>query len=130
MAAEKGAIGTAEPRSNGAVTTEELERTPAGIVKRWVAEIDRSSRREKDWREDATKVYDRYRGKQRGKNSYNILFANTETLRPAIYNSTPKPDVRRRYADEDIVAKLRLTDKAWVRRVVMSTRAEYRGWLR
>jgi hypothetical protein len=31
--------------------------------------------------------------------------SNIETLLPAIYNSTPSPDVRRRFGDRDPIAK-------------------------
>ncbi|WP_434723052.1 hypothetical protein [Mesorhizobium sp. RIZ17] len=36
---------------------------------------------------------------------FNILFANVETIVPAIINSPPAPDIRRRFADEDPAAK-------------------------
>lgn len=37
-----------------------------------------------------------------GDTVYNILYSNTEVLRPSLYSSTPKPDVRPRYTDMDI----------------------------
>lgn len=36
---------------------------------------------------------------------FNILFSNVETIVPAIINSPPAPDIRRRYNDTDPVAK-------------------------
>lgn len=74
-------------------------------VRRWLLEIQLSDKGEEDWRDRATKVYEKYRAKKRKPNSFNILYSNTETLRPAVYNSTPKPDVRRRYRDNDPVGK-------------------------
>lgn len=68
-------------------------------------EIKLAQKREKDWRDQASKVIDDYRGKKQIKNSFNILWANTEVLRPALYNSTPKPDVRRRFRQEDKLGK-------------------------
>src|SRR6185369_6687729 len=36
---------------------------------------------------------------------FNIFHANVETICPALYNSTPIPDVRRRFNDSDPIAK-------------------------
>jgi hypothetical protein len=79
--------------------------TPQSEFRRWKRELDLADKREKDWRAQGKKIYDRYRGKEKRKNSFNILWANTEVLRPALYNSTPKPDVRRRFRDDDPVGK-------------------------
>lgn len=84
---------------------QDIERDERGVVKRWVLELKLADKREDQWRKKAEKTWDRYRQKNAKKNSFNILWANTETLRPAIYNSLPKPDVRRRYKDEDPVGK-------------------------
>lgn len=86
-------------------TKAEAASTPAKEVRRWLLEIKLASKREKDWRQIAVAILDRYRGKDRKKNSFNILWANTEVLRPALYNSTPKPDVRRRFRQNDMLGK-------------------------
>ena len=39
------------------------------------------------------------------KNTFNILWSNIETLKPAIYNKTPVPNVQRRFKDEDQLGK-------------------------
>ena len=36
---------------------------------------------------------------------YNLLFSNTETVKPVIYSRSPKAVVRRRYLDDDPVAR-------------------------
>ena len=74
-------------------------------ARKWKSEIDLAGKREKNWRDTARKIIDKYKGSNPKKNGFNILWANTEILRPAIYNSTPKPDVRRRFADKDPVGK-------------------------
>lgn len=84
---------------------EELEKNPAGVVRRWNLEIKLASRREEEWRKKGERVMKRYRQAEVRKHSFNILWSNTETLRPAIYNSLPKPDVRRRFKDEDPIGK-------------------------
>ena len=84
---------------------DDLEKDEPGIVKRWLLELKLADKREKEWRDKAAKVWGKYRQKDANKHSFNILWANTETLRPAVYNSLPKPDVRRRYKDEDPLGK-------------------------
>lgn len=77
------------------------------FVKLWLDQIQRSSDDEKDWREDAEKAEDTYRAKDGACNlDFNIFHANVETTVPALYNSTPVPDVRRRFADKDPVGKV------------------------
>lgn len=84
----------------------DIEKTPAGIVRRWLAEISLADEAEKDWRKEGDEIYDLYEAKDSKANSFNILWSNTETLAPAIYNSTPEPDVRRRFRDADPVGKV------------------------
>lgn len=84
---------------------EDLGTDPRATVKRWILELKLADKREDDWRKKAQKVLDRYRQKNAKKNSFNILWANTETLRPALYNSIPTPDVRRRFKDSDKLGK-------------------------
>lgn len=77
------------------------------FVKLWLDQIAKSDSDEKDWREDAEKAEDTYRAKQGAKNlEFNIFHANVETTVPALYNSTPIPDVRRRFQDKDPVGKV------------------------
>src|SRR5579859_5206225 len=74
-------------------------------ARRWKRELELAGKREKNWRDKAEKVIERYRGEEKKKNRFNVLWSNTETLRPAIYNSRPNPDVRRRFRDTDPVGK-------------------------
>lgn len=74
-------------------------------ARRWKREIDLADRREKDYRDEGERIIKRYRGEERKKGRYNILWSNTEILRPAIYNSPAKPDVRRRFRDADPLGK-------------------------
>jgi len=78
---------------------------PAREARQWKKELQLSTKREKNWRDAAEKVVARYRGEERKKNRFNVLWSNTETLRPAIYNSRPNPDVRRRFRDADPLGK-------------------------
>ena len=51
------------------------------------------------WRAQAKETIDRYKANKA--RSFNILYANTQTTVPALYNSEPVPDVRRRFGDDD-----------------------------
>ena len=86
-------------------TVAEADATPEKRVRRWLLEIKLAKKREKEWRLLALQILDKYRGHNRKKNSFNILWANTEVLRPALYNSPPKPDVRRRFRQTDLLGK-------------------------
>lgn len=83
---------------------ERMEKTPDGLARRWLQEIDDASKREAKWREDATDTEDAY-SDEHSNVRFNILFSNTQTLAPALINSTPRPDVRRRFRDDDPVSK-------------------------
>ena len=81
----------------------------------WTKEIQRASKREKNWRERGQKVIDRYLDKRKGadhiysedsKTKFNILWSNTETLRPALISATPTPEVRPRYKKKDPIARV------------------------
>ena len=86
-------------------TPREVEQSPRAVVKRWLAELDMAHAAEREWREEAVKLWDLYEGKVKKSDAFNILWSNTETLWPALYNSTPNPDVRRRFKDADPLGK-------------------------
>lgn len=77
-----------------------------GLVGAWLEAIDNTEREEDEWRKSALKASETYRGdtKSRSRN-FNIFHSNVEILVPALYNSTPSPDVRRRYNDDDKASK-------------------------
>ena len=85
---------------------------PKGVAKRWMLELKLADKTEKAWRKTCERIIKRYRGDERlivdnktFRNEFNILWSNTETLAPALYNSTPTPDVRRRFRDSDPIGK-------------------------
>lgn len=98
-------------------TTDQIGKGPSGEARRWILELELADKAEESWREDGKRVLKRYRGEDSrssdvdgggtklNRNSFNILWANTETVRPALYNSTPQPNVRRRFKDKDPVGK-------------------------
>ena len=86
---------------------------PEAFVRRWLTEIALAEKTEHNWREYSRRVYKIYEAGELaerdsiddGSRSFNILWSNTETLLPAVYNSAPQPDVRRRFRDDDMVGK-------------------------
>jgi hypothetical protein len=71
-----------------------------GTPQYWNAQIaDRMKGLRKLWLDRADKIVSKYEMEDRSTENavFNILYSNTETLLPALYNSTPRPDVSRRY---------------------------------
>ena len=76
------------------------------FVSDWIKRIEAASEEEKDWRKDGDTAVKAYKGDaEGGSKEFNIFHSNIETIAPALYNSTPAPDVRRRYADADPTGK-------------------------
>ena len=78
----------------------------ASLIQYWLEELRDAYKREKDWRKDAKRLVEMFECERRRDTLYNILYANTETMSPALYNTTPRPDVRRRFKGEDEVARV------------------------
>ena len=81
----------------------------AGLVALWLDAIALAGKEESDWRDSAADALAAYKGeikdKARAQRRFNILFSNVETIAPAVYNSVPTPDVRRRFSDDDPVGR-------------------------
>lgn len=74
-------------------------------VELWLRKIKAQQDEEKDWRKDAKDAVEIYESEDKANIHFNILNSNVETLIPAVYNSTPVPDIRRRFGDADPIAK-------------------------
>lgn len=90
--------------------TAKLKAQNAELAGKWLKEIARRRSNEKKWREQGKKVVNRYRDERDndvadGIARFNILWANVEVLKPAIFARMPIPDVRRRYLTKDPVAR-------------------------
>lgn len=90
----QSAAGTVETKAD-------FEKSPKDFVKNWMTAIEMAGAEEKTWREEAEAALKTYRAESDKGRSYNILFANTQTKVPALYNSEPNPDIRRRFGDTD-----------------------------
>lgn len=84
--------------------------------KKWLDRVEAAGKAEKVWLDDAKKASDAYTGEgttsdeagrsgSENRYDFNILFANVETIVPAVINSSPVPDIRRRFGDADPVAR-------------------------
>ena len=72
----------------------------------WQNELEKADLFERDWRERGMRVVERYRDEREGRaligpsnSRFNILWANTETLKGAMLARMAEPDVRRRFPD-------------------------------
>lgn len=65
------------------------------------------------WHTQGKKIVKRYTDERsdqaQSRLKYNILWANVETLKPAIYAKTPKPEVERRFLDKDPIGRVAST---------------------
>jgi hypothetical protein len=92
---------------------DDLPKDELEFVRQWLEAIELSEDEESDWRKTADRACDTYRGgmpenatnSEVNLNTFNIFHANVETLVPSLYNSTPIPDVRRRFNDDDPIGK-------------------------
>lgn len=79
---------------------------PAAVVTYWLGEIKAARKRETRYRKDGKEVMDLYAAESETETPFNILYSNTETLRPALYSAQPRPVVQRRFKDDDPIGKL------------------------
>ena len=81
--------------------------TPVQI---WLSEIQSALDREKGFRKTGklvTRLYEAGASSEAeaAQTPFNILYSNTDTLLPALYNAVPRPVVQRRYKDESPLGK-------------------------
>jgi hypothetical protein len=64
----------------------------------------------KDWENRADKIVKRYRDDSRSRNNttakFNILWSNVQTITPAVFARLPRPDVSRRFRDNDPIGRV------------------------
>ena len=76
----------------------------------WYNTIAQYERTFKEWEGRADKIVKRYRDDQRSRNNpnakFNILWSNVQTITPAIFARLPRPDVSRRFRDNDPIGRV------------------------
>lgn len=114
----------AEPQSQTGMqyTNQDLGKLKLEEVCRyWTGELERTKQYFKSYWETCDRIVERYRD-ERGRNEgtghrtseggriqtkrFNILWSNVQTLFPALFGGLPDPIVRRRYKDDDPLARL------------------------
>jgi hypothetical protein len=76
----------------------------------WYNCIAQYERTFKDWEGRADKIVKRYRDESRSRNNpqakFNILWSNVQTITPAVFARLPRPDVSRRFRDNDPIGRV------------------------
>lgn len=90
-------------------TRQEAE-AAGGEARFWQIQLQLADDDQKEWFKSGDAVVSRYRNdKDSTRKSvtrrFAMLYSNTETLKSAIYAKQAKPDVRRRYSDQDPIGK-------------------------
>lgn len=82
---------------------------PVDAARKWLAELKLAKREDEKFCERGDKIVSRYRDDRKGYSTpakrFNILWANVQTLIPALYGKTPKAEVSRRWKDSDPVGR-------------------------
>jgi hypothetical protein len=76
----------------------------------WYNTIAQYERTYKEWEGRADKIVKRYRDDSRSRNNpnakFNILWSNVQTITPAVFARLPRPDVSRRFRDNDPIGRV------------------------
>lgn len=99
MSAEQALEGQIERREEAGSNSDARDRKQARF---WLDALSISSEEESEWRKTADKVVRRYRGEgEYAVDRFRLLYSNVQTMGPALFNSMPIPDIRRRFGDRD-----------------------------
>ena len=89
---------------------EAVEGETRGPVEKWTGVIAAYDREFKKWDARVDRLLKRYRDELRGNRDssakFNVLWSNVQTLIPAVFAKSPKPDVSRRFRDNDPVGRV------------------------
>ena len=76
----------------------------------WYNTIAQYERSYKTWEDRSDRIVKRYRDDSRSRNNpnakFNILWSNVQTITPAIFARLPRPDVSRRFKDNDPIGRV------------------------
>lgn len=82
----------------------------ASVYKRWMDELDAAKKVFREYSDRCKKILKVYKDDRKRTEAFdeakqshklNILWSNIQTLQPAIYSQTPRPNVSRRFLDRD-----------------------------
>lgn len=99
MAETQSDAGAIERRDD---SPEDQAKRAAAAFKFWQREMGLADEAEKDFREEGEKIIRRYRGEKEYKaERFRLLYSNVSIMAPALFNSLPVADIRRRFNDRD-----------------------------
>lgn len=82
----------------------------ASEARTWLARIKAAERQRETWVTRCDKIVKRYRDERSEKEKdlpkFNVLWANVQTMCPALYGRTPTPVVERRFLDRDDIGRI------------------------
>src|ERR1700742_158016 len=99
-------VDTVQGQSGTIDTRKDLGTGDSAVWAYWMGQEKIAEKEESLWYKKARKIIKRYRDERPESNKdtkFNILWSNVQTLLPTLYARTPKPDVARRFLDEDPV---------------------------
>lgn len=86
------------------------ELTNKDVLDRYKMEIQLYDKEYKTWETRSNKIVKRYKDErsatQTNPTRFNILYSNVQTLFPAAYGRDPKPDIERRFKDDDVLGRV------------------------
>lgn len=94
------------------------------FVSNWLKELEKARKREKSFRDKGQKLVKIFEAAEGEKIPYNILYSNTETMLPALYNAMPRPTVSGRFQRKnDALQRLAATVSERILKYLMDTNA-------
>ena len=82
----------------------------AALQRRWVLEIERYERKAQQFDKRGKLIIQRYiaekKDEQATTTTFNVLWSNIQTLKPALYSKDPTPEVERRFKDADPLGRV------------------------
>ena len=89
---------------------DDLDPGEKGVFEYWAAQDRIAEKEEGQWPKRSRRIVARYRDERpesiANVHRFNILWSNVQTLLPTLYARTPKPDVQRRFKDQDNIRRL------------------------
>ena len=87
---------------------EDAEEAKRKFTQLWMGKISKSEGERRDFRDNGKDAVERYSGGEGTDENvaYPLFYSNVQVLHGAMYSSTPKPDVRRRYDTGDQVQQM------------------------
>ena len=85
---------------------------PGAVARRWISEIELAEKEQDSWLRRGRRIIKRYRedrsegAMETRPRRFSLLWANIQTLGPAVYARTPTAVVGRRWKDEDPVGRV------------------------